>query len=306
MARRLSPVVTLTAGAAIMGLALSGCGSNSLSTSTTTTTTAAAAAQSVDPALVAKLPAKIKSAGQMVVGVDATYSPNEFLNADGKTVQGWDVDLFNAVMQKFGIKVVWQPAKFDSIITGVQGGKYDAGVSSFSIKRDREKQVNMVSYFSSGTGWAAAPGNPKKVDPLNPCGLKVAVQKGTTQEQDDMTPKVKKCAAAGKPIDLQIYDGQDQATAAVVTGKADAMLADSPVVGYAIKQAGGKIAAVPPVYGTAPYGFVVPKADTQFAQALAGALKSLEASGAYKKALTTWGVEAGAINSFVVNPPVNQ
>src|SRR5664280_389959 len=118
MARRLSPVVTFTAGAAIMGLALSGCGSNSLSTSTTTTTTAAAAAQSVDPALVAKLPAKIKSAGQMVVGVDATYSPNEFLNADGKTVQGWDVDLFNAVMQKFGIKVLWQPAGDDRVEAG--------------------------------------------------------------------------------------------------------------------------------------------------------------------------------------------
>src|SRR5664280_3174950 len=229
MARRLSPVVTFTAGAAIMGLALSGCGSNSLSTSTSTTTTAAAAAQSVDPALVAKLPAKIKSAGQMVVGVDATYSPDEFLNADGKTVQGWDVDLFNAVMQKFGIKVTWQPAAFDSIITGVESGKFDAGVSSFSITSAREGQVNMVSYFSSGTGWAAAPGNPKKVDPLNPCGINVAVQKGTVQEQKDMPPKVKKCAAAGKPLTLQVYAGQDQASAAVVTGRADAMLADSQV-----------------------------------------------------------------------------
>ena len=28
-----------------------------------------------------------------------------------------------------------------------------------------------------------------------------------------MPPKVKACATAGKPIDLQIYDGQDQATA---------------------------------------------------------------------------------------------
>ena len=305
MARRLPTVVTLTAGAAIVGLALSACGSNSLSTPTTSAS-APAASQSVDAALVAKLPAKVKSAGKIVVGVDATYAPNEFLNADGKTVEGMDVDLFNAVMQKFGIKVVWQPAGFDTIITGVQGGKYDIGVSSFTINNDRKKQVNMVSYFNAGTQWAAAPGNPKKVNPASPCGLNVAVQKGTVQEQQDMPPKVAACAKAGKPVNLQIYSGQDQATAAVVTGKADAMLADSPVVAYAIKQSAGKLAATGAIYSAAPYGYVLPKADTAFAQAIADALKALDTSGDYKKILTTWGNEAGAISTFAVNPPVSQ
>ena len=303
MARRLSPAITLTASAAIVGLALSACGSSSLSTPGTTGATKAAV-QKADAALVAKLPAKVKSAGQIVVGTDATYAPNEFLNADGKTVQGMDVDIFDAVMQKFGVKVVWQPAGFDTIITGVQGGKYDIGVSSFTVNADRMKQVNMVSYFNAGTQWATAPGNPKKVDPAKPCGLKVAVQKGTVQEQTDMPPKVKACAAQGKPIDLQIYGGQDQATAAVATGKADAMLADSPVVAYAIKQSGGKIDAAGPVYDAAPYGYVLKKSDTAFAQAIADALKALDASGDYKKALATWGNEAGSISDFAVNPQV--
>ena len=301
MVRRLCPAVTFSAGAAIVALALSACGSSSLSTPTTSGSTPAAS-QSADPALVAKLPAKIKSAGQIVVGTDATYAPNEFLNADGKTVQGMDVDLFNAVMQKFGVKVVWQPAGFDTIITGVQGGKYDVGVSSFTINPERKKQVNMVSYFNAGTQWAAAAGNPKKVDPNKPCGLNVAVQKGTVQEQNDLPPKVKACASTGKPLTVQVYDGQDQATAAVVTGKADAMLADSPIVGYAIKQSAPKLQAVGQVYDSAPYGYVVPKAQTEFAQAIVDALKALETSGDYKKILTKWGVESGAINNFAVNP----
>jgi polar amino acid transport system substrate-binding protein len=303
MARRLSPAITFTTGAAIVGLALSACGSSSLSTPAASNSSSAAA-QAVDPALAAKLPAKIKSAGQMIVGVDATYAPNEYLDADGKTVKGWQVDLLDAVAQKFGVKAVWQPAKFDSIITGVQGGKFDLGAASFSINDKRKKQVNMVSYYDSGTQWAAAAGNPKKVDPNKPCGLKVAVQKGTTQEQDDMPAKIKACATSGKPIDLQIYDGQDQATAAVATGKADAMLADGSVVGYAVKQSGGKLQTVGAVYNAAPYGWVVPKAETEFAQAIADAVKALDTSGDYKKILTNWGVEAGAINNFAVNPPV--
>jgi polar amino acid transport system substrate-binding protein len=304
MARRLTPAITLTASAAIVGLALSACGSSSLSTPTAST--AAAATQSADAALKAMLPAKVKSSGQIVVGTDATYAPNEFLNADGKTVQGMDVDLFNAVAQKLGVKVVWTPAGFDSIITGVEGGKFDMGVSSFTINNDRLKQVNMVSYFNAGTQWATAPGNPKKVNPASPCGLNVAVQKGTVQEQVDMPPKVAACAKAGKPVNLQIYAGQDQATAAVATGKADAMLADSPVVAYAIKQSGGKIEAAGSIYSSAPYGYVVPKSATGFAQAIASALKALDANGSYKKILTTWGNEAGAISNFAVNPTVSQ
>ena len=301
MARRLSPAITLTASAAIVGLALSACGSSSLSTPGTTGATKAAV-QKADAALVAKLPAKIKAAGKIVVGTDATYAPNEFLAADGKTVKGMDVDLFDAVAQKFGVTVEWQPAKFDSIITGVQGGKYDIGVSSFTVNADRKKQVTMVNYFNAGTQWATAPGNPKKVDPKDPCGFKVAVQKGTVQEQVDMPAKVKVCATAGKPVDLQIYDGQDQATAAVANGKADAMLADSPVVAYAIKQSGGKIDAAGAVYDAAPYGYVLPKADTEFGKAIIEALKALDGSGDYKKALSTWGNEAGAISDFAINP----
>ena len=151
---------------ATTALALSACGSDSLTQdSGSSSSTSAVATSGPDEALVAKLPANIKSAGKIVVGTDASYAPSEFLDADGKTVKGFDVDLFNAVAAKFGVTVDWQPAKFDSIIAGVQGGKYDMGVSSFTINDDRRKVVNMVSYFNAGTQWAAAPGNPKNVDP---------------------------------------------------------------------------------------------------------------------------------------------
>ncbi len=301
MARRLSPVVTLTAGAAIVGLALSACGSSSLSTPTTSGSTPAAS-QAADPALVAKLPAKIKTAAQIVVGTDATYAPNEFLAADGKTVQGMDVDLFNAVMQKFGVKVVWQPANFDSIILGVDSGKYDVGVSSFTINPDRKKQVNMVSYFNAGTQWAVLKGNPKKVNPENACGLSIGVQKGTVQI-DDLTARSKKCTDAGKkPITQIVEQAQSKVTADVVSGKAAAMLADSPVGLYAVKQTSGQLEALGKIYAAAPYGFVIPKSETAFAQAITDALTSLNSTGDYKKALSTWGNDSGAISTFAVNP----
>lgn len=299
MARRLSPVIALTAGAAIVGLALSACGSDSLSSSDAPKATAS---QTKEANLADKLPAKVKAAGKIVIGTDATYAPNEFLAADGKTVQGMDVDLFNAVAQKFGVTTEWVPANFDSIILGVDSGKYDIGVSSFTINDKRKEQVNMVSYFNAGTQWAVLKGNPKKVDPDNACGLNIGVQKGTVQI-DDLTARSKKCTDAGKkPITQVVEQAQAKVTADVVSGKADAMLADSPICLYAVKQTNGQLEALGAVYDAAPYGFVIPKSQTDFAQAVVDALKALDASGDYKKALATWGNDSGAISDFAVNP----
>ncbi|MGN6611216.1 MAG: transporter substrate-binding domain-containing protein [Angustibacter sp.] len=173
--RRAAAAVVFGTGIAI---SLSACGSDSLSSGSSSNTKSVASA-TVDSALAAKLPEKVKTAKKIVVGTDASYAPSEFLAADGKTVEGFDVDLFKAVGQKFGVDVEFAPADFDSIITGVQGGKYDVGVSSFTINDKRKTQVNMVSYYSAGTQWATAKGNPKNVSPDDACGKTVAVQIGT-------------------------------------------------------------------------------------------------------------------------------
>jgi polar amino acid transport system substrate-binding protein len=303
MTHRLRPTTLLFAGLVTASLALSACGSDSLDgSSTSSSSTSSSSSASVDPALAAKVPEKIKSAGTIIVGSDASYAPNEFLDDDGKTVVGMDVDLFNAVAAKFGLKAEFQNAGFDTIILGVSSGKYDVGVSSFTINDERKKQVNMVSYFNAGTQWAVKAGNPKKVDPDNACGLNIGVQKGTVQI-DDLTARSKKCTDAGKPAIRQIIDAdQSKVTASVVSGKSDAMLADSPVGLYAVKQTGGQLEALGDIYDAAPYGFVVPKDQTDFAQAIADALKAMAADGSYKAALDKWGNDSGAISDFAVNP----
>ena len=288
--------------ASVAALALSACGSSSLSSEPGGAASGPSVSVSQNADLASKLPERIKSAGVIKIGVDASYAPNEFLAADGKTVEGMDVDLFNAVAQKFGVKTEWHPADFGSIITGVNSGKYDIGISSFTINDERKKQVNMVSYFNAGTQWATQKGNPKGVDPNNACGKNIAVQSNTTQEMDDLPARQKKCGS--NKINVLSFKDQSQATAAVVSGKADAMLADSPVVAYAALKTGGKVEALGDIYEAAPYGYVLPKSDTEFGQAIVEALKQLEQDGTYKKILEKWGVQAGAISDFALNPSV--
>jgi polar amino acid transport system substrate-binding protein len=286
----------------VVALTAAGCGEKS-DTGGGSTGTTAGAAPAVDEALAAKVPDAIKSDGKLLIGTDATYAPNEFLDTDGKTVIGFDVDLFNAVAAKLGLKTQWQPSKFADIIPGVQSAKYEAGVSSFTINDERKQQANMISYFNAGTQWGAKKGNPTGIQPDNACGKKVAVQTATVQETEDLPQRDKDCKSAGNPaITIDSYQDQGQATAAVVSGKDDAMLADSPVLAYAVKQTNGQLELLGDIYDAAPYGYVVDKDQTEFAQAIADAVKALITDGTYKTILEKWGVQAGAIDNPAVNP----
>jgi len=291
--------VALLAGVALV---VAGCGDNSSGTSSEGSKGEAAPSVSADKDLAAKVPEDIASDGKLTVGSDTSYAPSEFIDADGETIVGFDVDLFKAVAQKLGLEADFQTASFDSIIAGVGSGKYEVGVSSFTVNPDRMKQANMISYYSAGTQWATKKDNPDKVDPDEACGLSIAVQKATVQV-DDITARSEKCTSDGKdPITIDQYEGQDEATAAVVSGKDVAMLADSPVSAYAVEQTNGQLELLGDIYDAAPYGYVVAKDQTDFAQAIADAVKSLIDDGTYKKVLEKWGVEAGAISDPTVNP----
>lgn len=281
-------------------LAAAGCGSDNTSSGSTP-----AASTSEDTSLSAMVPADVKADGKIVVGTDPTYAPNEFLDTDGKTVIGFDVDLFDAVAGKLGLKTEWVPAPFGAIITGVKSNKYEIGVSSFTVNAERQQVATMVSYFSAGTQWSAKKGNPAQVDPSNACGKNVAVQKDTVQVQDIQTRSAL-CTKSGKPgITVDQYAAQDAATAAIVSGKDDAGLADSPVMAYAVKQTNGQLELLGDIYDSAPYGYVLPKTQVNFGQAIAMTLKALIDDGSYEEILKKWGVEAGAIDDPTVNPAVS-
>jgi polar amino acid transport system substrate-binding protein len=290
------------AGVALLALSLAACGGDSGDAGTGSGDSSAAASPAVDAALAAKVPAAIKTAGKITIGTDATYAPNEFLDADGKTIIGFDVDLFNAIAAKLGLQTDWQSAKFGDIIAGVGSDKYHIGISSFSVTSARMQEATMVSYFSAGTQWAAKPG--AGINPADVCGKKIAVQASTVQV-DDITARSKTCTDAGKPaITIDQYQAQSDATNAVITGKDDAMLADSPICAYAVKQTNGQLETVGEIYDSAPYGYVLPKDQTEFGQAIADAVQALIDDGTYKSVLDKWGVASGAITDPAVNPTV--
>jgi polar amino acid transport system substrate-binding protein len=287
----------LVASAAVM---LTGCVQNTDTRSDATTTVAATATKVDDIANM--VPEDIKAAGKLIVGVNVPYTPNEFKDPSGKIV-GFDVDLMNAIAATLGLTADYREADFAKIIPSIQGGTFNVGMSSFTDTKEREQVVDFVTYFSAGTLWAQRIGG--GIDPENACGKKVAVQATTTQEIDELPARNRECIDAGKPaIEILKFDGQDQATNAVVLGQADAMSADSPVTLYAIKQSNGKLEAAGEIMDSAPYGWPVRKGSA-LAAALQKALEHLIETGDYKTIASNWGVEQGMIDKPVINGAVN-
>jgi polar amino acid transport system substrate-binding protein len=298
----MSKLVARVGVPALAVLALAGCGSsNGSSTTTTTPTTSASGPSGANPAVAAKVPAAIKSKGTLTVASDATYAPNEFVAPDGHTVIGMDADLMTALGEVMGLKVKIENATFNTIIPGLAAGKYDIGASSFTDTKEREKTVDFVDYFTAGVSfYAKSSASPAVKGLADLCGKTVAVEKGTT-EQEESTEQSKKCAKEGKkPVTVLTYPTQNGANLAISAGRAELGMADSPVAAYQVKQSNGTFKLIGETYGSAPYGLAIPK-NSGLTTPILAALKVLIANGRYMQILTKWGVQAGALSTPRIN-----
>ncbi len=266
---------------------------------------ARAGTPALDKAVAAEVPAAIKKKGTLVVAADATYAPNEFVASNGKTVVGMDPDLAVALASVMGLKINVVNASFDSIIPGLQAGKYDLGMSSFTDTKARQKVVDFVTYFSAGTSFYVAAQRGPAIETLaDLCGRTVAVESGTT-ESSDATAQSATCKKQGKPgVTVSNFPDQNSANLALSSGRAQVGMADSPVAAYIVKQSQGRFKLSGKPYGTAPYGIAIPK-GTGLDKPILDALKVLMKDGTYKSILSKWGIEQGAITNPKINGAIN-
>jgi polar amino acid transport system substrate-binding protein len=278
---------------------------------TTIATTASASFAAVRPrsipvpkksaAVSALVPKGIAKTGAISFAEDASYAPDEFIAADGHTVIGMDADLASALAAVMGVKAHVVNATFDTIISGLSSGKYNVGLSSFTITAARAKQVNFVSYFQAGEGFYVKSSSSTKIAGLSSlCGLKVAVESGTT-EQTDAQAQNTKCHTAGKAAAaVQSYADQNSANLAVSSGRDDVGFVDSQVGGYIVAQSKGTFKTAGSAIAVSPYGIAFAKTTTLDKATLA-ALEVLISDGIYAKILAKWGLQAGALTKPVIS-----
>ncbi len=259
-----------------------------------------------DDALANMVPAKVKADGKITVATDASYPPNEFTLEGSNEILGMDVDLGKAIGKVLGVEVQFVNASFDGILAGLQAGRYELGMSSFTDTKEREQTVDFVTYFEAGTSTMVRKCNPEGINATEDlCGKTVGAENGTTQLDQLTKPDVEgsvvtACTDAGKdPVKGQGFPKQTDVNAALAAGRIDAYLADTPVVNYSVKTTGNAFEKVGEDTDAAPYGIAVPKNAATMKEAVQGAVQQLISDGNYQKILDNWGLTGGIEESKI-------
>lgn len=134
--------------AILMTLMLAACGSNNGSSSTAATNNAGTSEETSTAATDSLQ--KIKDAGKIVIGTEGTYPPFTYHDASGE-LTGFDVEIAREVAKRLGVEAQFEEAPWDSLLAGIDAGRFDSVFNEVSIRDDRKEKYDFSDpYISSG------------------------------------------------------------------------------------------------------------------------------------------------------------
>lgn len=215
------------------------------------------------------------------VGTEPTFAPFEFQKEGSKDYDGFDMDLIRAIGKQMGYKVEIQNMGFDALIPALNAGNIDVVAAGMSITDERKQAVTFSDpYYTSGLIIMVNKDNNdiKSLKDLE--GKRIACQIGTTGEG-------KARSVAGAKVTA--FNTNTEAAMELTNHGVDAVINDSPVVGYYLAQGGNKTAkTVGEVMEAEQYGIAVKKGNDKLAADINKALAELKKNGEYDKIYKTW------------------
>lgn len=215
------------------------------------------------------------------VGTEPTFAPFEFQKEGSKDYDGFDMDLARAIGKQMGYKVEIVNMGFDALIPALNSGSIDMVAAGMSITDERKQAVNFSdAYYTSGLIIMVNKDNTEVKSIKDLEGKRIAVQIGTTGEMKARTVKDAKVTA---------FNANTEAAMELTNKGVDAIINDSPVVGYYLAQGGNKTAmTVGEIMEAEEYGLAVKKGNDKLQADVNKALAELKKNGEYDKIYKTW------------------
>lgn len=217
---------------------------------------------------------------KLTMATNATFPPYEY--KEGEEFVGIDVEIAKAIADKLGMELEIADIEFDSIITGVQTGKYDMGMAGMSVTDERKQSVDFSDSYATGIQAVIVKEGSeiKTADDLlaKDTSYKVGVQLSTTGDMyigDDY-----KDAGKDESLITRFQSGNDAVTA-LASGKVDAVVIDNePAKSYVASTKGLQI--LDSKYAEEDYAICFAKNNTELKDKVNAALKELIADGTVK------------------------
>jgi lysine/arginine/ornithine transport system substrate-binding protein len=219
-------------------------------------------------------------------GVEASYPPFESKSPSGQ-LQGFDIDLGNALCAQLKAKCVWVENSFDGLIPALRARKFDVIDSAMNINAKRAEQVDFTNpVYVTPAQLVARKGSKLQPTTESLSGHSVGVLQGSIQEQ------YAKQMWATKGVNIVSYPTQDAAYADLVSGRVDATFVDasSASLGFLNQPVGKDFAfAGDPVKDEkvigSGVGLAVRKGNDGLRDALNEAFVELKRNGTYQQLL---------------------
>lgn len=216
----------------------------------------------------------------LIVATDTAFVPFEFKQGDRYV--GFDIDLWSAIAKDLNLTFTFKPMDFGGIIPALQTKNIDVALAGMTITDERKKAVDFSDgYYKSGLLVMVKANNDdiKNVKDLN--GKILAVKGGTGS--------VDYAKAHIKTKELHQFPNIDNAYMELGTGRADAVLHDTPNILYFIRTAGrGQFKAVGSSLEAQDYGIAFPKGSDELRNKVNASLKKLRENGQYNEIYKKW------------------
>lgn len=222
--------------------------------------------------------------GVLTMSTNAAFPPYEMTNDAGE-FEGIDVEIAQAIADKLGLELQVTDIAFDSIIPGVQSGKYDLGLAGMTVTDERLEQVNFSDSYATGVQVVIVKegGKVTSVDDLFADGASnvIGTQTGTTgflyatwDIQDAGLGEVKSFAKTTDAVE------------ALKNGQVDCVILDNePAKALVAANEGAGLSILDTEYAVEDYAAAISKDNTALLEAINGALKELIADGTVQSIL---------------------
>ena len=192
----------------------------------------------------------------------------------GDKLVGIDVEVAGAIAEKLGMKLEVVDIAFDSIVSGVQAGKYDMGMAGMTVNEERLEQVNFSDSYSTGIQVVIVKegGKVQSLDDMGAEGVIIGTQSGTTgftyASSDFGDEKVKG------------FTKTTDAVAALINGQVDCVMLDNePAKALVAANPDAGLSILDTAYTVEDYAIAINKDNNDLLTKVNAALAELKADG---------------------------
>lgn len=255
------------------------------------------------PVQAQELPARIKSAGKVVVANQPNYPPMEYKDPGTNQLKGLDIDLGEALAKQLGVKIEWSDIGFEQMISSLTTGRVDLIHSGMSDLPKRRDTLDFIDYMKSGAQFFTSYERRAEFKvPTDFCGKKVAMSRRTSFPDETAKWSKENCEDKGKPAVMVVgSEGSADARTQLRQGRVDGAVQGSETLPYLANLEKDTYHIVGEPFTAVYQGIGFAKAETGLRDAYLDALKKLMASGEYKKIFAAWGQEGAMLDKLMIN-----